>query len=86
MNYFVLFALAIALPTVVTAYRKEKGYGMLVAEYTNGSTVLRFRSKILLLTPENNYRFNYKLQSGEKVCTLTGELDIKEITAEDECP
>ena len=85
MNYFVLIVLAIMLPLVITTCQREKGFGMLVAEYSDGSTRTLFRTKVLLPKPEDGYRFSYELRSGDKVCTLTGELDIKEIPAADEC-
>ena len=48
MNYLALLALAILLPLVLSACRQEKEYGMLVAEYSDGSTRMLFRTKVIL--------------------------------------
>ena len=86
MSFLAPLVLAISLPFVLGACRPEKGYGMLVADYSDGSTRTLFRTRVVLPRPEDSYRFNYELRSGEKICTLTGELNLKEIPANDECP
>ncbi|MBL8414283.1 MAG: hypothetical protein JNM42_07590 [Propionivibrio sp.] len=44
-----------------------------------------FKTKILLPTAEDNYRFNFELRQGNVVCSLTGELHEKEAPLADNC-
>lgn len=75
----VLIILACTLPFIISVWRQESGHGVLVAAFGNGARVVRFVAKVALPERENAFRFAYDLKRGEQACTLTGELDIKEV-------
>lgn len=86
INNLILLAITLCVPLIVSACNPDKRNGVFVAEFANESNLLIFKPNITLPSPEDDYRFNYELRKGATVCTLTGELDIKEAPPDDECP